>query len=675
MTSNLDRLCIDTIRTLSMDAVQQANSGHPGTPMALAPLAYVLWTRFLRCNPRNPGWFNRDRFILSNGHASMLQYAMLHLAGYDLSLDDLKSFRQWGSRTPGHPEYGHTPGVETTTGPLGQGFMNGVGMAMAAAHLAALFNREGHEIVDHTTWLFCGDGDLMEGASHEAASLAGHLGLGKLNCVFDDNCITIEGSTSLSCSDDTARRFEGYGWDVQDLGDRANDLEALADAFAAARDESERPSLIIVRSHIGYGAPHRQDTREAHGEPLGDEEIRLTKRYYGWPEDEKFLVPEEVAAHLGSLKQRGSELEAAWTARLEAYRTAFPDLAARFEEAVAGRLPEGWDSGIPAFAPEKGAVATRAASGTVLNAIAAKVPWLMGGSADLSPSTKTLINGSAYLARESYGERNIAWGIREHAMCACSSGMALHGGVRPFAATFFIFTDYARPAIRLACLMKLPLIYVMTHDSIGVGEDGPTHQPVEHLASLRAMPGMRVMRPADANETAYAWRAAMEHASGPTMLVLTRQNLPVYDRAGLGGAEGVLKGGYVISRENATRPDIILMATGSEVQLVLAASEALAADNISARVVSMPSWELFRDQPREYRDQVLPPEIGARLAVEAGSSFGWREWVGDKGAVIAVDRFGASAPAGEIFKHYGFTVENVVARAKEIIGGGGVMCS
>jgi len=638
--------------------------------MALAPLAYVLWTRFLRFNPRNPGWFNRDRFILSNGHASMLQYSMLFLAGYDLSLEDLKSFRQWGSRTPGHPEYGHTPGVETTTGPLGQGFMNGVGMAMAEAHLAALFNREGHDIVDHNTWVFCGDGDLMEGASHEAASLAGHLGLGKLICVFDDNCITIEGSTSLSCSDDPARRFEGYGWDVQDLGDQANDLEALADAFAAARDESERPSLIIVRSHIGYGAPHRQDTREAHGEPLGEEEIRLAKRFYGWPEEEKFLVPEEVAAHLGGLKERGRELEAAWTARLEAYRSAFPDLAARFEEAVAGRLPKGWDAGIPTFAPEKGAVATRSASGTVLNAIAAAVPWLLGGSADLSPSTKTLINGSAYLARESYGERNVAWGIREHAMCACSSGMALHGGVRPFAATFFIFTDYARPAIRLACLMKLPLIYVMTHDSIGVGEDGPTHQPVEHLASLRAMPGMRVMRPADANETAYAWRSAMEHATGPTMLVLTRQNLPVFDRAGLGSAEGVLKGGYILAMENGPRPDIILMATGSEVQLVLAARAALAEESISARVVSMPSWELFRDQPREYREQVLPPRVEARLAVEAGSSFGWREWVGDRGGVIAVDRFGASAPAGEIFKHYGFTVENVVARAKEIIGAG-----
>jgi transketolase len=671
MKTSLDRLCIDTIRTLSMDAVQRANSGHPGTPMALAPLAYVLWTRFLRFNPRNPGWFNRDRFILSNGHASMLQYAMLFLTGYDLSLEDLKSFRQWGSRTPGHPEYGHTPGVETTTGPLGQGFMNGVGMAMAEANLAALFNREGHEIVDHNTWVFCGDGDMMEGASHEAASLAGHLGLGKLICVFDDNSITIEGSTSLSCSDDVALRFEGYGWDVQDLGDRANDLEALAEAFAAAREETGRPSLIIVRSHIGYGSPHRQDTREAHGEPLGEEEIRLTKRFYGWPEDEKFLVPEEVAAHLGSLVERGRELEGAWATRLEAYRTAFPDLADRFEAAVSGRLPEGWDSTIPTFAPEKGAVATRAASGTVLNAIAAEVPWLLGGSADLSPSTKTLIKGSAYLARESYGERNIAWGIREHAMCACSSGMALHGGVRPFAATFFIFTDYARPAIRLASLMRLPVVYVMTHDSIGVGEDGPTHQPVEHLASLRAMPGMRVMRPADANETAYAWRAAMEHATGPTMLVLTRQNLPVFDRTGLGGAEGVLKGGYILAMENGTRPDIILMATGSEVQLILAAREALAADGISARVVSMPSWELFRDQPRDYREQVLPSGVGARLAVEAGSSFGWREWVGDRGGVIAVDRFGASAPAGEIFEHLGFTVENVVARAKEIIGGAG----
>lgn len=671
MARDIDRLCIDTIRTLSMDAVQKANSGHPGTPMALAPLAYVLWTRLLRFNPRNPGWFDRDRFVLSNGHASMLQYAMLHLCGFDLSLDDLKNFRQWGSRTPGHPEYGHTPGVETTTGPLGQGFMNGVGMAMAEAHLAALFNREGHRIVDHYTWVFCGDGDLMEGVSHEAASLAGHLGLGKLICVFDDNRITIEGSTSLSCSDDTARRFEGYGWDVQDLGDRANDLDALEEALSAARDEIERPSLIILRSHIGYGAPHRQDTREAHGEPLGEEEIRLAKQFYGWPEQEKFLVPQEVAAHMGRMVERGRELEQAWQERLDAYRGLFPDLAAQFEQALSGRLPEGWDVGIPAFAPDKGGMATRAASGKVLNAIAARVPWLAGGSADLSPSTKTLISGSAYLARESYGERNIAWGIREHAMAACSSGMALHGGVRPFAATFFIFTDYARPAMRLAALMGLPVVYVMTHDSIGVGEDGPTHQPVEQLASFRAMPDMRVIRPADANETAYAWRAAMEHAGGPTILVLSRQNLPVFDRGGLSGAEGVLRGGYVLARENGSRPDIVLIATGSEVQLAMATREALALDNIDARVVSMPCWELFREQPREYRDQVLPPGVGARLAIEAGSSLGWREWVGDRGGVIAVDKFGASAPAGEIFKRYGFSVENVAARAKEIVGGAG----
>jgi len=668
MTHDIDRLCIDTIRTLAMDAVQKANSGHPGTPMALAPLAYVLWTRFLRFNPRNPGWFDRDRFILSNGHASMLQYAILHLCGYDLTLDDLKNFRQWGSRTPGHPEYGHTPGVETTTGPLGQGFMNGVGMAMAEAHLAAVFNRDGHEIVNHRTWVFCGDGDLMEGASHEAASIAGHLGLGKLICVFDDNRITIEGSTSLSCSDDTARRFEGYGWDVQDLGDRANDLKALADAFAAARDEMERPSLIIVRTHIGYGAPHRQDTREAHGEPLGEEEIRLTKRFYGWPEDEKFLVPPQVAAHMEKAVARGMELEREWLARLDAYRRAFPELAARFGEALSGRLPEGWDAGIPVFMPDKGGMATRSASGKVLNAIAARVPWLIGGSADLSPSTKTLIDGSGYLERGSLGERNIAWGIREHAMAACSSGLALHGGVRPFAATFFIFTDYARPAMRLAALMGLPTVYVMTHDSIGVGEDGPTHQPVEHLASFRAMPNMLVIRPADANETVFAWRAAMERRDGPTILVLTRQNLPVLDRDGLGDAEGTLKGAYILAREQADRLDVILMATGSEVHLALAARDALVSEGISARVVSMPSWELFRLQPPDYRDLVLPPAVKTRLAIEAGSSLGWREWVGDRGGVIAVDSFGASAPAGEIFRRYGFTVDNVVARAKEIIG-------
>jgi transketolase len=671
MAQTIESLCINTIRTLSMDAVQQANSGHPGTPMALAPLAYVLWKRILRYNPRNPGWVNRDRFVLSAGHASMLQYAILHLTGYDLSLDDLINFRQWGSKTPGHPEYGHTPGIETTTGPLGQGIMNSVGMAMAEAHLAAVYNRPGHEIIDHYTYAICGDGDLMEGASHEAASLAGHLGLGKLICVFDDNHITIEGSTALSCSDNTARRFEGYGWHVLNLGDEANNLEALTSAFATARSVTERPSLIIVRSHIGYGAPHRQDTPAAHGEPLGEEEIMLTKKGYDWPEEEKFLVPAEVREHLGEAVARGKALEECWNSNFEAYRNQYPELANQLLAALAGELPAGWDAEIPVFPPEKGAIATRAASGTVLNAFSAKVPWLVGGSADLSPSTKTLIAGSGYLAKGSYGERNIAWGIREHAMCACASGMALHGGVRPFGATFFVFTDYARPAIRLAALMGLPVIYVMTHDSIGVGEDGPTHQPVEHLASLRAMPNLTVIRPADANETADAWRAAMERRNGPTMLVLTRQNLPILDRNGIAPDQGVGKGGYILSREKGPKLDIILMASGSEVQLIRSAQNALAMANIGARVVSMPSWELFREQPQEYRDAVLPPSATTRLAVEAGSSFGWHEWVGDRGGIIALDRFGASAPAGELFKQFGFTVENVVTTARKLVGLGG----
>lgn len=667
MTHEIDKLSIDTVRTLSMDGVQQARSGHPGTPMALAPLAYILWTRFLRFNPKNAQWFDRDRFILSIGHASMLLYSMLHLTGYDLSLDDLKNFRQWGSRTPGHPEYGHTPGVETTTGPLGQGIMNGVGMAMAEAHLAAVFNRPGHEIVDHRTWVFCGDGDLMEGASHEAASLAGHLGLGKLICVFDDNRITIEGSTSLSCSDDAALRFQSYGWHVRNVGDRADDLETLTTAFEEACREKDRPSLIIVRSHIGYGAPNRQDSPSAHGEPLGEEEIRLTKRFYGWPEDAKFLVPDEVRRHMGQSVERGKALEDEWNGRLEAYRKAYPDLADRLAASLSGTLPAGWEADLPVFSPEKG-IATRAASGTTLNAVAAKIPWLAGGSADLSPSTKTVISGSGYVSRDNHSGRNIAWGIREHAMAACAAGMALHGGVRPFTATFFVFTDYARPAIRLAALMGLPVIYVMTHDSIGVGEDGPTHQPVEHLASLRAMPNLHVIRPADANETVFAWRAAMERTDGPTLLALTRQNLPVFDRNETAPADGVLKGGYVLSREKGERPDVILMATGSEVRLVHEAQKTLADEGIDARVVSMPSWEIFRQQPAEYRNQVLPPDITARLAVEAGASQGWQEWVGDRGKIIALDRFGASAPADELFRRFGFTIENIVAKTRELLG-------
>ena len=664
----LDQLCINTIRTLAMDAVQKANSGHPGTPMALAPVGYVLWSRLLRHNPRDPGWFDRDRFVLSAGHASMLLYALLHLAGYDLSLEDLRNFRQWGSKTPGHPEYRLTPGVETTTGPLGQGLMNAVGMAMAEAHLAALFNRPGHRIVDHYTYALTSDGDLMEGASHEAASLAGHLGLGKLIVIYDDNHISIEGPTELTYSDDVAQRFAAYHWQVQNLGDKANDLETISLAIQEAQAETERPSLIILRSHIGFGSPHKQDTSAAHGSPLGEEEVRLTKRAYGWPEEETFLVPEEVRAHVGKAVERGRELQAQWEERFAAYREAHPDLAARFEAALGGELPEGWDAALPRFSPEEGPLATRSASGAVLNALAERVPGLMGGSADLSPSTKTLLASSGYFGRGHYENRNVAWGVREHAMCGAASGLALHGGVRPYVATFFVFSDYARPAIRMSALMKLPVIYVMTHDSIGIGEDGPTHQPIEHLASFRSMPNLCLIRPADANETAHAWRAALGRTQGPTMLVLTRQGLPVLDRSRLAGAEGLLRGAYVLSPERGDTPRVILIASGSEVQLVLEAQERLRAEGIDARVVSMPSWELFRQQPPEYRAEVLPPEVKARLAVEAGAPMGWREWVGDEGEVIGMTRFGASAPYEENFKHFGFTVENVLQQAKKLLG-------
>jgi transketolase len=665
---DLDLLCINTIRTLSMDAVQKAKSGHPGTPMALAPLAYVVWTQFLRHNPRNPKWFNRDRFVLSCGHASMLLYAMLHLTGYELSREEIINFRQWGSKTPGHPEHGLTPGVETTTGPLGQGIMNAVGMAMAEAHLATVFNREGHDIVDHHVYTFCSDGDLMEGASHEAASLAGHLGLGKLILIYDDNRITIEGKTSLTFSEDVGKRFEAYHWHVQDIGDKANDLDALADALTIAREEETRPSLVIVRTHIGYGSPNRQDSAKAHGEPLGEDEVKLTKKAYGWPEDETFLVPEEALVHMSRAVERGEKLEAEWSERFSAFKEAYPELAVEFQQALNSTLPSGWDDNIPNFTSDDGPMATRVASGKVLTSFSDKIPWLLGGSADLAPSTKTLIGDSTYFSKENYLKRNIAWGVREHAMVACCSGMALHGGIRPYAATFFIFTDYARPAIRLSALMELPVIYVMTHDSIAVGEDGPTHQPIEHLASLRAMPDLHIIRPADANEVAFAWRAAMERTEGPTMLVLTRQGLPIFDRNKMARAEELYKGAYVLSREKSGAADIILMASGSEVSLIVEAQETLAKEGIDARVVSMPCWELFLKQPQEYHDEVIPPEVKARLAVEAGVPLGWHQWVGDGGDIIGINKFGASAPASENFKQYGFTVENVVQRAKKLIG-------
>ena len=664
---NLEQKSINTIRTLSMDAVQRANSGHPGTPMALAPAAYALWMHHLRYHPANPHWFNRDRFVLSNGHASMLQYAMLHLTGYDLPLDEIKNFRQWGSRTAGHPEYHLTPGVETTTGPLGQGFMNAVGMAIAEAHLAALFNRDGHELVDHHTYVFCSDGDLMEGASHEAASLAGHLGLGKLIYLYDDNHISIEGDTDLTYSDDIAQRFEAYGWHVIDLGEKGNDVQAISAAFAEAKRVGDKPSMIILRTHIGYGSPNMQDTPEAHGSPLGEEEIKKTKANYGWPEDEKFLIPDEVREHMGQAVARGGRLEQDWERVLNNYQEQHPRLWQRFQDFRKQELPTGWDQDVPHYEPADGPIATRAVSSDVINALAPRLPWLIGGSADLEPSTKTLIQSSGYFAKGAYDNRNIAWGVREHVMAAASSGMSLHGGVRPYAATFFIFTDYARPAIRLAALMEQPVIYVMTHDSIGLGEDGPTHQPVEQLASLRAMPHLHLIRPADANEAAHAWRAAVQRTDGPTMLVLTRQKLPVFDRRTVAGAEGLHRGAYILSPEEGDTPDTILLATGSEVQLALEAQDRLRAVDIDARVVSMPCWELFRAQSPDYREEVLPAKVKARLSIEAGSPLGWREWVGDGGRVIGIDRFGASAPFEENFKHYGFTVEHVVSETKAMV--------
>ena len=664
----LEDLCVHTIRTLAIDAVQAANSGHPGAPMALAPIAYVL-SREMRYNPRNPEWFDRDRFVLSAGHASMLLYAMLHLSGYDLPLDEIRNFRQWNSRTPGHPEHGLTAGVETTTGPLGQGIMTAVGMAIAEAHLAAVYNRPDHPIVDHRTYVVCSDGDLMEGASHEAASLAGHLRLGKLIALYDDNRITIAGSTDLSYSDDAAGRFAAYGWHVQDIGDAANDLSAIGTALAAAREETNRPSLIIVRTHIGFGSPHKQDTAGAHGSPLGEDEVALTKRAYGWPEDARFLVPERARTHMGEAVERGATLEASWRDRLESYRSAHPDLAARFDAALLGALPPDWEADLPSFDEADGPMATRKASGAALNAIAARLPWLIGGSADLAPSNNTLIEGSTDFGPGSYAGRNIRWGIREHAMCAAATGMALHGGVRPYAATFFVFTDYARPAIRLAALMGQPVIYVMTHDSIGLGEDGPTHQPVEHLAALRAMPGLRVIRPADANETVEAWREAILRTDGPTMLVLTRQGVPVIRVDGPGRAIGLHRGAYILEDPDDAEPDMILIASGSEVSLALEARQALVDAGVATRVVSMPSWEVFREQDLAYRHEVLPPSVRSRLAIEAGVSLGWKEWVGDAGDVISIETFGASAPASELFRQYGYSVENVVARARRVMEG------
>jgi len=661
--SLLDQLAVNTIRTLAMDAVQKANSGHPGAPMALAPLGYAIFDRILRYNPRNPQWANRDRFVLSNGHASMLLYSLLHLTGYDLSLDDLKKFRQWESKTPGHPEYGMTPGVETTTGPLGQGVGTSVGMAIAERWLAATFNRPGHEIVDYRVYAICGDGDLMEGISQEAASLAGHLALGNLVWIYDNNRITIEGSTDLAYSDDVARRFEALHWQVSHVRD-ANDLETITQALKAT-EGATKPSLIILDSHIAWGAPHKQDTASAHGEPLGVDEVALTKKAYGWPE-EQFYEPKEVVEHMRKAVERGAEWERAWNSKLSAWAKEFPELASQWEAMEKGELPAGWDADIPTFPADPKGVATRESSGKVENAIAKHVPWLLGGAADLAPSTKTLIAGAKPFERDSYDGRNLHFGIREHVMGAVCNGLAL-SKLRPFGSTFLIFSDYMRGSVRLSAIMDLPVIYIYTHDSIGLGEDGPTHQPIEQLMSLRAMPRIVVMRPGDANEVAECWRVIMKINDRPAALVLSRQALPTLDRTKYASADGVRRGAYILADCQGT-PEVILIATGSEVSLCVEAYEKLCASGVKARVVSMPSWELFEQQDRAYHEQVLPPTVRKRISVEAGTDLGWALYVGHDGISISRSDFGASAPAKELFKEFGFNADAIVEHARKLLG-------
>ncbi len=664
--STTDALCVNTIRTLSMDAIQKANSGHPGAPMGMAPAAYVLFTRFLNHNPKNPNWLDRDRFVLSAGHASMLLYSLLHLTGYDLSLDEIKNFRQWGSKTPGHPEYGHTVGVETTTGPLGQGFANAVGMAMAERYLASYFNRPGHPVVSHDTYTFCGDGCMMEGITHEAASMAGHLGLSKLICLYDDNHISIEGATDITFTEDVQARFKAYNWQVIAVED-GNDLEAIAAAIEKAKEDKDRPSLIAVRSHIAFGSPNKQDSSDAHGAPLGEDEILLTKKNYDWPEETPFFIPAEALEVFRKCVDNGQQAENEWNEKLTAYEKAHPELAAQFQETMSGALPDGWDADIPSFASDDPPMATRAASGAVLNAIASNLPTMIGGSADLAPSNKTFINGSGDFQVMNYHNRNIRFGVREHAMGAIVNGMAVHKGVRPYGGTFLVFADYMRSSIRLSALMKVPAIYVFTHDSVAVGEDGPTHQPVEHLLTLRSIPGLTVLRPSDATETAEAWRQAVSNANGPTALILSRQKLPIIDRNRYSGAAGLVYGAYVLADAEGAEPDCILIATGSEVNIALQAREKLTENGIKARVVSMPSWELFEKGPEEYRNRVLPPTIKKRLAIEAGLSMGWERYVGDEGRVLGIDEFGASAPGGEVLERKGFTVGNIVKMVQDML--------
>ena len=661
MTS-LDLLCINTIRTLAMDAVQKAESGHPGTPMALAPLGYRLYTRHLRHNPADPRWPDRDRFVLSVGHASMLQYALLHLTGYALSLDDLKAFRQWGSRTPGHPEVGHTAGVETTTGPLGQGLATAVGMAMAETNLAATFNRDGHPVVRHWTYVIAGDGDLMEGVSHEAASFAGHFGLGRLIVFFDDNRITIDGAVDLTCSDDAAARFTAYGWQVLHIED-VNDLAQIDAAVIAAKGDESRPTLVVTRTHIGFGSPNKQDTAKAHGEPLGVAEIALTKQGYGWPSTEPFFVPAEALAQLREARARGTAMQDQWSAALAAYRTAYPAESAELERRWAGNLPDGWEARLPVFTPENGALASRNASGVVLNSIAPALPELIGGSADLAGSNLTMLTNVPKFSRATPAGRNLHFGIREFGMGAILNGLALHGGFIPYGGTFLVFADYMRPSIRLAALMGVRAIYVFTHDSIGLGEDGPTHQPIEHLAALRVIPNLLVLRPADANEVTEAWRIAIAHTTGPVALVLTRQKLPCFDRAGgFAPVDGARKGAYVLKDAEGGAPQVVIMASGSEVAIAVDAQTKLAAGGIRARVVSVLSMETFAALGPVAREAVLPRGI-KRLAIEAAHPMSWYRWVGDDGEVLGIERFGSSAPFQELYRQYGLTAERVVERA------------
>ncbi len=679
-TETLEELCINTIRFLSADGVQNANSGHPGLPMGAAAMAYTLWTEYLKFNPKDPHWFDRDRFVLSAGHGSMLLYSLLFLTGYDLPLDELKRFRQWGSKTPGHPERGHTVGVEVATGPLGQGFGNGVGMAIAEAWLAARFNRPGHTIIDHYTYAICGDGDLMEGVTQEAASLAGHLRLGKLIYLYDQNHISLAGGTSLCFTEDVAKRFEAYDWHTRHVED-GNDTEDIAKAIAEAQAEHRRPSLILVRTHIGYGSPKKQDTFEAHGNPLGEEELQAAKKALGWASMDKFYLPDDAVKFFREAGKKGAKTQQEWQKRFDAYKKEFASEAAELEQIISGKLPDNWSADLPKWKPEDKPIATRVAGGQAMNALAKHIPNLMGGSADLNPSTNTALKGMGDFQPAEFGGpstqgavggvwgyagRNIAFGVREHAMGAAVNGMAAHGGILPFSATFLVFSDYMKPSIRLGALSKLKVFYVFTHDSVGVGEDGPTHEPVEQIAGLRAIPGLNVMRPADATETSEAWAVAVQH-DGPTLFALTRQNVPHLDRSKATNID-VSKGAYILAEAEGGSPQVLLIGSGSEVALCMSAREKLTTYGVKARVVSMPSWYLFEAQPAEYRESILPQAIKQRVAVEAGASYGWERWAGDEGTIIAIDHYGASAPGAEIMKNFGFTAEHVTAAALRLLG-------